>query len=82
MSSAEQAEALIRSRLSGEQADAVVTALRPAAWLRNLPIDSDADTPTGASKLGGAPDPPPGVAWPAARTTRHFERAEALQQCF
>ena len=37
---------------------------RPSIRLRTTPID-EATLPVGASKLGGLPDLPPGMTWPA-----------------
>ena len=37
---------------------------RPAVWLQTRVVDSEAEIPVGATKLGGNPDLPAGTPWP------------------
>jgi hypothetical protein len=37
---------------------------RPAVWLETRAVDDESAIPIGATKLGGRPDLPAGVAWP------------------
>jgi uncharacterized protein YwqG len=54
----------------GAFAQAVARSAKASAHFRPV-LRNDADIPIGASKLGGAPDLPPGLAWP---TRRNLER--------
>ena len=60
-------------------AAALVASARPTIWLQRSEPVADADLPPGASKVGGEPDLPPGLAWPERPPLDAVQAAEAAR---
>src|SRR5262245_58194709 len=58
-----EAEAIIRASPLSDRADELIAGLQPSIRIRAEKCTPN-DLPLGASRLGGCPDLPPGMAWP------------------
>jgi uncharacterized protein YwqG len=55
---------IIKAGIPADSADLLARQAKPAIWLETQTVEDEAAIPVGATKLGGRPDLPAGVAWP------------------
>jgi uncharacterized protein YwqG len=55
---------LIKAGIDTATADLLAQQAKPAVWLETHEVEDEAQIPIGATKIGGRPDLPEGVAWP------------------
>ena len=55
---------LIEAGIDEASADLLAQQAKPAVWLETRKVEDEAEIPIGATKFGGRPDLPAGVAWP------------------
>lgn len=58
------AQDIVNAGFERALADQLAAQAKPAVWLETRAVDDETAIAPGATKLGGRPDLPPGVAWP------------------
>lgn len=58
------AASLVRTKLAARSVEGIMASSRPAIMLAATPVDGEDAAPIGATRMGGRPDLPPGMAWP------------------
>jgi len=72
---------LVKAGIDEASAGLLAQQAKPAVWLQTRSIDDEAEIAIGATKLGGRPDLPAGIAWPVRSAWPDAEeRTQSLRE--